>query len=109
MKMNGKKTPWYVLRSPELGKPFQEFYKACETEGVLDNKTKTLIKLVCVSALYPHEHAKNYMTEAYNAGVSKEEITEALLIAAAETAQKNISWLNEISDVPYQNDTLEHL
>ncbi len=22
-------TPWYVLNSPELGRPFQEFYNAC--------------------------------------------------------------------------------
>ena len=26
--MSDVKTPWFVLRSPELGGPFQEFYEA---------------------------------------------------------------------------------
>lgn len=38
--MSVTKTPWFVLNSPELGKPFQEFYEACKEQGVLDKKNQ---------------------------------------------------------------------
>lgn len=107
--MTTQKTPLYVLRSPELGKPLRDFYEACEFKGILDSKTKALLRLICASILYSPDNAKEYMTEAYNAGVSKEEITEALLIVGAETAKRNISWINDITVIPYQNTQSKEL
>ncbi|MHC4323562.1 MAG: hypothetical protein ACYSUX_04740, partial [Planctomycetota bacterium] len=43
-------TPWFVLNSPELGKPFADFQESCKHTGVLDRKTKELLMtvLACV-------------------------------------------------------------
>jgi AhpD family alkylhydroperoxidase len=84
--MNDIKTPWFVLRSPELGKPFQEFCQACKDKGVLDRKTKELLMLVLASVSRCSPCTEKHIRAALVAGVSKEEITEALLIAAGEGA-----------------------
>jgi AhpD family alkylhydroperoxidase len=90
--MSNVKTPWFVLNSPELGKPFREFYEACEEKGVLDRKTKELLMaaLACVfrSPRCIEEHIKG----ALEAGATKEEVTEALLIAAVEGAETQLAW-----------------
>lgn len=94
--MSDNKTPWFVLKSPELGGPFHEFYEACKDNGVLDKKTKELLMaaLACVFRC-PHcteEHIKG----ALEAGASKEEITEVLLIAAVEGAGTQLAWRKDI-------------
>ena len=83
---NGSETPWFVLNSPELGKPFQALYQACEREGVLDKKTKELLMLVVASTVSCLGRVEKHIESAMEAGVSKEQITEALIIAAAEAA-----------------------
>lgn len=94
--MGNGKTPWFVLNSPELGGPLHEFYEACRKEGVLDDKTKELLMaaLACVFRC-PHcmeEHIKG----ALEAGATKEEVTEALLIAAVEGAGTQLAWNKKI-------------
>lgn len=86
------KTPWFVLNSPELGKPFADFYHSCKNTGVLDKKTKELL-LTALSCVFRcssclEEHIKS----ALEAGASKEEITEVLLIAAAAGANTQLAW-----------------
>lgn len=93
--MSNAKTPWFILNSPELGIPLHQFYKACREEGVLDKKTKELlmVALACVFRC-PHcteEHIKG----AFEAGATKEEITETLLIAAVEGAGTQLAWNKE--------------
>jgi AhpD family alkylhydroperoxidase len=85
-KMNDMKTPWFVLRSPELGKPFQDFCKAYKEKGVLDKKAKELLMLVLASVSRCSTCTEKHIRAAMDAGASKEEITEALLIAAGEGA-----------------------
>ena len=94
--MVSKTTPWFVLNSPELGKPFADFYESCKDKGVLDKKTKELLMaaLACVFRC-PHcteEHVKG----ALAAGATKEEVTEALLIAAVEGAGTQLAWNKDI-------------
>lgn len=94
--MGSKTTPWFVLNSPELGKPFADFYESCKDKGVLDKKTKELLMaaLACVFRC-PHcteEHVKG----ALAAGATKEEVTEALLIAAVEGAGTQLAWNRDI-------------
>jgi len=95
-KTDFSKTKWYVLNSPEIGKPFSDFYSACDSDGVLDQKTKELLML-CVASLFRCPHSTEaHIKAALEAGVSREEITEALLIAAAEGANTQLSWAKEI-------------
>lgn len=84
--MNDSKTPWFVLNSPELGRPFQEFYEACTQQGVLDKRTKELLMLALASALRCQGRVEQHIESAMEAGASREEITEALIIAAAVAA-----------------------
>jgi AhpD family alkylhydroperoxidase len=94
--MSGIKTPWFVLRSPELGKPFQEFYEACKEKGVLDKKTKELLMLALASVFRCPHCTEEHIQAALNAGATKEEITEALLIAAVEGAGTQLAWVKDI-------------
>ncbi len=88
--------PWYVLNSPELGKPFHDFYVACNTDGVLDKKTKELLKLSLASVFRCPNCTESHIKDAFEAGASKEEITETLLITAMEAAGTQMAWAKEI-------------
>lgn len=88
-------TPWFVRQSPELGGAFHEFYSKCKDEGALDKKTKELLMtaLACVFRC-PH-CTKEHIEGAMAAGASKQEVTEALLIAAVEGAGTQLAWLKD--------------
>jgi len=91
-----KTTPWYVLNSPEIGKPFSDFYDACSGEGILDKKTKELLMLVLASVFHCKHRTEAHIKAALEVGVTREEITEALLIAAAEGAGTQLVWAKDI-------------
>jgi AhpD family alkylhydroperoxidase len=82
--MTRKQTPWFVLHSPEFGKAFESFYQVCNEDGVLDKKTKELLMLAVTSVFRCPSCTEEHLNRAFEAGATKEEITEALLIAAAE-------------------------
>ena len=94
--INVKTTPWYVLNSPELGKPLQEFYEACKEQGVLDRKTKELLMMALACVFRCPDCTEEHIQEALDAGASKAEITEALLIAAVEGAGTQLSWNKDV-------------
>ena len=87
--------PWFVKNSPEIGGPFHEFYSAAKQKGVLDNKTKELL-MVALACVFRCPHCTDeHIDKALEAGASKEEITEALLIAAVEGAGTQLAWHKE--------------
>jgi AhpD family alkylhydroperoxidase len=94
--MTDVKTPWYVLNSPELGKPLQEFYEACKTQGVLDRKTKELLMMALASVFRCPHCTEEHIQGALDTGASKAEITEALLIAAVEGAGTQLAWNKDV-------------
>lgn len=94
--MSNGKTPWFVLRLPELGKPFQEFYEACKKKGVLDKKTKERLMLALASVFRCTHCTEEHIQAALDAGASKEEITEALLIAVVEGAVTQLAWKKDV-------------
>jgi AhpD family alkylhydroperoxidase len=89
-------TPWFVLKSPELGKPLQDFYQACKEKGVLDKKTKELLMLALACVFRCPHCTEEHIQGALDAGASKEEITEALLIAAIEGAGTQLAWNKDV-------------
>jgi AhpD family alkylhydroperoxidase len=93
---NDSKTPWFVLNSPELGGPFQELSQACNHQGVLDRKTKQLLMLVAASAVDCPCRIEEHIESAMEAGASKEQITEALIIAAAEGATARLEMQKDV-------------
>lgn len=89
-------TPWFVLHAPEIGKKFQDFYQACNENGVLDKKTKELLMLTLASVFRCPHCTEAHIKAALEAGLTREEITEALLIAAVESAGTQLSWAKDI-------------
>jgi AhpD family alkylhydroperoxidase len=90
-----EKTPWYAAHSPTIGNAFREFYRTCNEEGVLDKKTKELLMaaLACVFRC-PH-CTEEHIERALEAGASKAEVSEALLIAAVEGAGTQLYWAKD--------------
>jgi AhpD family alkylhydroperoxidase len=94
--MSNSTTPWFVLNSPELGRPFAAFYESCKNKGVLDAKTKELL-MAALACVFRCTHCtEEHVKRALEAGASKEEITEALLIAAVEGAGTQLAWNKEL-------------
>ena len=94
--MATEQTPWYVLNSPEIGKPFAEFYKSCREKGSLDKKTRELLMLSLASVFRCPHCTETHIKAALDVGANKAEITEALLIAAVEGAGTQLAWNKEI-------------
>ncbi len=90
-----KSTPWYVLNSPEIGGAFAEFSKQCKENGVLDQATKELLMIALASVFRCPHCTEAHIKRALEIGVSKEEITETLLIAALEGAGTQLAWAKD--------------
>lgn len=94
--MKTKNTSWYILHAPEKGKKYEEFHKSCHEAGVLDKTTKELLLLALASVFRNSENVEDHLKGAIRAGATKEEITEVLLITAAEKAENQLSWAKDI-------------
>jgi AhpD family alkylhydroperoxidase len=95
-KMNSAKTPWYILHAPEIGAKFDEFNKICCRDGVLDKKTKELLFLAVASVFQCSNCIEKHLEGAFEAGATKEEITETLLIAVVEAGNAQLTWAKQI-------------
>lgn len=91
-----KKTPWFVLNAPEIGQAFVSFRRTCEHNGVLDRRTRELLMLVMACASRSTYNAEQHLQAAIEAGATKEEVTEALMIAAGEDAEAQLTWNHQI-------------
>ncbi len=81
------KTPWFIRHTPEIGRAFQEFSDLCHDDGVLDKKTKALLMLAAASLMGHHGRLEERLREAFEAGASKAEVTQTLLMAALQSAE----------------------
>lgn len=94
--MNTSKSSWYVANSPVLGKSFEDFYENCKSKGVLDPITKELLMLALACVFRCPHCTETHIRGALDAGATKEQITEALLIAAVEGAGTQLAWNKEV-------------
>lgn len=92
--MSAEKKPWYMQQS-ELGDAFRHFYDVCNQKTVLDNKTRELLQLALACVLRCPHCTRDHLKGALEAGATKQEATEALLIAAQEAAGTQLSWIRE--------------
>jgi AhpD family alkylhydroperoxidase len=90
------KQPWYAEHSPEIGPAFVDFYDRCKTQGVLDKKTKELLMAALASVFRCSHCTDQHIGRALEAGASKAEVSEALLIAAVEGAGTQLYWAKDI-------------
>jgi AhpD family alkylhydroperoxidase len=94
--MSNVKTPWYILNAPEIGHAYHDFNESCKQKGVLDKKTKELLMIALACVLRCPQCTEEHLRGALNAGASKTEITETLLIAANEGAGTQLAWCKNI-------------
>ncbi|MEW5894206.1 MAG: carboxymuconolactone decarboxylase family protein [Candidatus Omnitrophota bacterium] len=87
--------PWYLKQS-ELGRAFQHFYVTCKEKTFLDKKTAELMKLALACVLRCPHCTENHIKASMVAGATKQEVAEALLIAAVEGAGSQLYWQKEV-------------
>ena len=94
--MTSEGQKWYIENSPRIGKKFKEFHDILKEDTVLDKKTKELLMASLASAFRCRHCTEVHIKGALEAGASKEEVTEALLIAALEGAGTQLHWAKDI-------------
>lgn len=88
-------TPWYLKKSP-LGNAYQHFSNVARQKTVLDTKTKELIRLSIASVFRCNHCTEHHMKDALEAGASKDEISETLLLASLQAAGTQLNWNKEL-------------
>ena len=88
-----EKQLWYLQQSDEIGQAFKDFHDACNEKGVLDKKTKELLMLALACAFRCPHCTEDHIKRAQEAGATKAEVTEALLITAVEGAGTQLYWV----------------
>ncbi len=86
---------WYIERSPKLGAAFQHFKHTCNEKTVLDPKTRELIQMAVSSVSRCKHCTESHLKKALEAGATKEEVTETLLIVSMQSASTQLSWNQE--------------
>ncbi len=87
--------PWYLKKSP-LGAAYQHFSNAAQKKTILDAKTKELIRLSIASVFRCNHCTEHHIKDALEAGATKEEISEALLLASLQSAGTQLNWSKEL-------------
>lgn len=97
MKVNtmNHETPWYLKKSP-LGNAYQHFSNVARQKTVLEAKTKELIRLSVASVFRCNHCTEHHIKGALEAGATKEEISEALLLASLQAAGTQLNWSREL-------------
>lgn len=88
-------TPWYLKKSP-LGNGYQHFSNLARQKTILDTKTKELIRLSIASVFRCNHCTEHHIKDALEAGATKEEISEALLLASLQAAGTQLNWNKEL-------------
>jgi len=88
--------PWYLEQSPVLGSAYLHFRNTVQEKSVLDQKTRELLMLALACVLRCHYCVENHIQGALNAGATKQEITETLLLTAYEGAGTQLAWCKDI-------------
>jgi len=78
-----KVNPWevFVKEKPEVVKAYQEMMKNVNKNNVLDQKTMALIYVGIHSTIREAGALRHFVSEALNAGATKEEVEAAALLA----------------------------
>jgi AhpD family alkylhydroperoxidase len=92
--MNSK-SPWYLKKSP-LGAAYQHFSNVAKQETALDAKTKELIRLAIASVFRCNHCTEHHIKDALASGATKEEISEALLLASLQSAGTQLNWNKDL-------------
>ena len=79
----------------QIGEAFGQFYQTCRDKTVLDKRTSELIRLALACTLHCAPCTEEHIKGALDAGASKQEVAEALLLAAMESAGAQLNTTEE--------------
>jgi AhpD family alkylhydroperoxidase len=88
--------PRQIRHADGSSRSFQEHLKALAGRGVLDRKTRELLLVALACALQCPYCTELHVKEALDAGASRDEVCEALLLAALEGAGTHTVWYEDI-------------
>ena len=88
------KKPWYLGTSP-LGAAYAHFSNVAGQNTVLDAKTKELIRLAVASVFRCKHCTEHHVHDAMEAGATKQEVAEAILLSALQAAGTQLNWHKE--------------
>ena len=91
------KKPWYIGESP-LGAGYAHFANVAGQKTVLDAKTKELIRLAVASVFRCKHCTEHHIKDAMDAGATKQEVSEAILLSALQAAGTQLNWHKEFFD-----------
>lgn len=89
-----EKKPWYMGQSP-LGAAYAHFSNIGKQKTILDAKTKELIRLAVASVFRCHHCTEHHVKDAIAAGATKQEVAEAILLSALQSAGTQLNWNKE--------------
>ena len=82
----------YLKQSPKLGAALQHFTLTCKEKSVLDTKTRELIQMAVASVSRCQHCTESHLKKALEAGATKQEVAETLLIVSMQSARTQLSW-----------------
>jgi AhpD family alkylhydroperoxidase len=88
--------PWYLEQSEALGSAYLHFRHAIHEKSVLDRKTRELLMLALACAFRCPHCTEDHIQGALDAGASKQEVAETLLLTAYEGAGTQLAWRKEL-------------
>lgn len=88
--------PWYMQQSKDVGNAYMHFRNAIHEKSILDEKTRELIQLALACVFRCPHCTEDHIKGALDAGASKQEITETLLLTAYEGAGTQLAWRKEV-------------
>lgn len=93
--------------APEIIKPWRDFSRTVFQEGALSEKTKQLIAVAAAHVTQCPYCIRGHVSQAMKKGASKEEIMEAIWIAAEMRAGAAYSYANIAMDEMEKNGSSE--
>ena len=85
-----------VYKKSPLGAAYQHFSNVAKQETVLDTKTKELFRLAIASVFRGNHCTEHHIKDAFAAGATKAEVSEALLLASLQSAGTQLNWNKDI-------------
>lgn len=90
-----KNTPWFIEQAGNMGKQWKSFHDTVLQTGALSQKVKELIAVAVACLSRCHFCTRTHINEAQKQEADKQEITEALMIAAYYSATTQLMWMSD--------------
>jgi len=92
---NGQSDRWFEENTENTGDEWRTFHDALQDESALDDKTMELVAIAVAETRRCRHCTIAHIEGAQEAGASKNEITEALMVAALIASGTQLMWMKD--------------